>query len=177
MRITSGKLKGRRLVYPKAGVRPTKELTRQAIFNILGKEVEGARVCDLFAGGGALGIEAVSRGTSEAVFVEKSPVMIKCLKENLAGYDGVKVIKGDVIRVIPKLRGADFQIVFADPPYRKMLGQKTVDAVFKHQLLTVGGVLILEHSGEEKLTAPENGEVVRQERYGETVVTFFRRCK
>ncbi|MGQ9679130.1 MAG: 16S rRNA (guanine(966)-N(2))-methyltransferase RsmD [bacterium] len=177
MRIASGKFKGRKLVYPRAEVRPTKELTRQAIFNILRQEVEGAKVCDLFAGGGALGIEAVSRGAREAVFVEKSPVVLRYLGENLVGLDGVRVIRGDVIRVLPRLRGEDFQIVFADPPYLKGLGEKTVDLVFKHQILAVGGVLILEHSGVEKLIEPEDSEVVREEHYGESVVTFFRRCK
>ncbi|NPV14695.1 16S rRNA (guanine(966)-N(2))-methyltransferase RsmD [candidate division WOR-3 bacterium] len=175
MRISGGKLKGRRLVYPRSGIRPTKDIVRQAIFNILGNEVEGARVCDLFAGGGALGIEAVSRGAKEAVFVERSAIVLKCLQENVAELDGTRIIRGDVLRVVPKLRGAGFDIVFADPPYQKGLGQKVVDAVLKYEVLRVGGVLVLEHSVREDFIVPLQGKMERQERYGESVLTFFRR--
>ncbi len=176
MRVTGGRLKGQRLFYPRSGIRPTKEITRQAIFNILGNEVAGARVCDLFAGGGALGIEAVSRGARTAVFVEKSAVVLPYLHKNVAQIGDVRVIRGDVLRIVPKLKGAAFDIVFADPPYQKGLGQKTIEVVFKCEILRPGGVLILEHNGEETLVVPEKAAVVRQERYGESVVTIFRRC-
>ncbi len=175
MRITGGKFKGRKLVYPRSGLRPTKGVTREAIFNIIGERVDGARVCDLFAGAGALGMEALSRGAKEVVFVEGNPVVCRYLRENLVGVSGARVIRGDVRRVVPRLAGAEFDIIFADPPYGKGLVQRTVVLVFAHNLLAPDGLLVIEHSRDEVPVAPAGGTVVRQERYGESVVTFLRR--
>ncbi|MGB9742978.1 MAG: 16S rRNA (guanine(966)-N(2))-methyltransferase RsmD [candidate division WOR-3 bacterium] len=177
MRICAGALKGRRLVYPKTGIRPTKDITRQAIFNVLGIAVRGARVCDLFAGGGALGIEALSRGAVAAVFVEKSILVIRCLKENLAGLKNVRIIKGDVFRVVPKLAGASFDIVFADPPYHQGLASRTVAAVARYQLVKPEGWLVVEHSRTDRLPVPEHWQSVKTRVYGESMVSFYRRQK
>ncbi|MGQ9708755.1 MAG: 16S rRNA (guanine(966)-N(2))-methyltransferase RsmD [bacterium] len=173
VRILSGKLKGRRLDYPRSGLRPTKGVTRQAIFNILGQRLSNARVCDLFAGAGAMGMEAVSRGAKGVVFVEKSPLLCGYLRENVAGVNGVKVIKGDVRRVVPKLAEGGFDVVFADPPYNQGLVQKTVELVFKYRLLVRDGILIIEHCRNELPLAPEGSRIIRQERYGESMVTFL----
>jgi 16S rRNA (guanine966-N2)-methyltransferase len=175
LRISAGELKGSRLVYPKAGLRPTKGITRQAIFNLLGAAVRNARICDLFAGGGALGIEALSRGAVAAVFVEKDIRIIRYLKENLAGLKNVRIIRGDVFRVVPKLAGADFDIVFADPPYHQGLAQQTVVAVARHRLVRTDGWLVVEHSRTDLPLVPADWQTVTTRIYGESMVSFFRR--
>ncbi len=177
MRITSGVLKGKRLVYPGSGLRPTKEMTRQAIFNILGEKVTGARVCDLFAGAGALGIEAISRGAVEAVFVEKDGKVLRFLKENVAGLKNVRIIRGDVFKVVPKLKEAEFDIVFADPPYSRGLAKRLIEVVAHNRLVKTGGILVIEHSQKDLPDAPEDWEKIKTGVYGESMVTFFRRMK
>ncbi len=177
MRITSGRFKGRRLVYPRAGLRPTKEITRQAIFNILAEEVQGARVCDLFAGGGALGLEAVSRGAKEVVFVEAEWVRLRYLRMNVAGIAGVRVLRGDVRRVGRRLAGSEFDIVFADPPYEQGLVADTLKVVTGYRLVRVDGWLVIEHSAGEAPETPGGWRRVKQVRYGESMVTFLRRCE
>lgn len=177
VRICSGSLKGRRLFYPHSGLRPTKDITRQAIFNVLGDAVANSRVCELFAGAGGLGIEALSRGATEVVFIEKSLKIVRYLKENVAGLENVRIIRGDVFRVVPKLTAAGFDIVFADPPYLKGLAPATVEIVAKYKLVRIGGWLVLEHSHAEPLPLPIDWEIVKQRIYGESSVTFYRRLK
>jgi len=177
MRINAGKYKGRNLDYPRSGLRPTKDMTRQAIFNIIGRSIRGARVCDLYAGGGALGIEALSRGASEAVFVETNPATIRFLRLNTRDLDGATVIKADVLKALPRFAGRRFDIIIADPPYRGQLVQPTVDAVARHGLLAAEGLLVIEHHRTE---LPEPGtywRVGRQGTYGESLVTILERAQ
>jgi len=177
VRIAGGILKRKRLFYPGSGVRPTKNMTRQAIFNVLGESVKDARICDLFAGGGALGIEAISRGAIEAVFVEKSKKVLWFLKENIAGLKNVRIIKGDVFTVMPRLKDKGFDIVFADPPYSQGLAKRLVAVVAQNRLVKVGGLLILEHSQRDLPDVPQGWEKIKTKSYGESLVTFFRRIK
>lgn len=177
VRITGGVLKGKRLIYPGSGLRPTKEMTRQAIFNVLGGSVIGARVYDLFAGGGALGIEAISRGAEKAVFVENNKSVLRFLKENVAGLKNVRIIRGDVFKVVPKLEKTEFDIVFADPPYSRGLAKRLVEMVAHNRLVKTGGLLVIEHSQEDLPVAPDGWERIKTKVYGETMVTFFRRTK
>lgn len=175
MRIRSGRLKGRELRYPRSGLRPTKDITRQAIFNALGRSVAGARVADLFAGGGALGLEALSRGAAEAVFVESSAPVARFLRANVAGLEAATVVRGDVFRALRRLGPARFDIVLADPPYRLGLVGQTLLALAREQTLVPGGLAVVEH---HRLEPPEPGdewETARQGRYGESMVTFLRR--
>ncbi len=175
MRICAGKYRRRHLLYPKSGLRPTKDITRQAIFNILGRSIKGARVCDLYAGGGALGIEALSRGAKEAVFIEKNPGVVRFLRENVKEMEGVKVIRGDVLQVLRKLKGADFDLVLADPPYRNGLVQATLEKVDELAVLKPGGWFVIEHHRLEPPECSEAWEMVRQGRYGESWVSVLRR--
>jgi len=175
VRICAGEFKGRRLAYPKSGLRPTKDITRQAIFNSLGRNVVGARVCDLFAGGGAVGIEALSRGACEVIFVEKSMVVLQFLRRNVKGLEGAKVIRADVLRFLRKLAGADFDLVLADPPYRHSLVQQTLERVAELDVLGANGRFVIEHHKLELPVCPEGWEIVKQGRYGESWVSILRR--
>ena len=126
MRVSTGRYKGRELQYPRAGLRPTKAITRQAMFNIIGARVRGAKGCDLYAGGGSLGIEALSRGAGSVVFVEQQATVFRFLRLNTKGLPGAVLMRGDVLGVLKKLAGAGFDLVLADPPYLHGLVQATI---------------------------------------------------
>ncbi len=175
MRVRSGRFKGRELSYPRAGLRPTKDITRQAIFNILADRVGGARVLDLFAGGGSLGLEALSRGAARAVFVERDAATLRHLRANIAGIEEAEAMRGSLPGALERLAGQDFDIVIADPPYRKGLVDECVAAVARHGLLAPGGLLVIEHAAAEKPTPHAGWSVVRQAKYGDTLVTIIRR--
>lgn len=134
MRIIAGIAGGIPLKVPKAETRPTTDMVRQAVFSMLGEEVEGARVLDLFAGSGALGLEALSRGAKTAVFVDAQNMACKVVRENLAKskLEGGDVRQGEVERVLPSLAaaGAQFDLIFADPPYA------TADDDFTYSLMS-----------------------------------------
>ncbi len=163
------------MFYPKSGLKPTKDMTRQAIFNIVRLQVKGARVCDLFAGGGALGMEALSRGAHEAVFVEQHPVIVKFLRRNAGELEGVRILRGDVLRVLKRLQAAEFDLVFADPPYRHDLVQATVDRVAELEVVKPGGSLVVEHHRLETPDCPAGWSLVKHGRYGDSDVTVLRR--
>ncbi len=175
MRVRSGRFKGRELAYPRAGLRPTKDITRQAIFNILADRIAGASVLDLFAGGGSLGLEALSRGAARAMFVERDAATLRCLRANLAGIAEAEIVRGTLPGSLGRLAGQEFDIVIADPPYRKALVGECVAAVAAHGLVAPGGVLVVEHAAAEPPAAPEGWSVLKQAKYGDTLVTIIRR--
>lgn len=125
MRVISGSAKGRRLRVPqRAGTRPTTDRIRQVIFDLLGEEVRGARTLDLFAGSGAMGIEALSRGAAEATFVEARREACDVILQNLeaTGLRGSATIRrGDVLRILGGRPGDGFDLAFVDPPYERGL--------------------------------------------------------
>jgi len=173
MRVCTGRYRGRALGYPRAGLRPTKDVTRQAIFNMLGERVVDARVCDLYAGGGSLGIEALSRGARSAVLVEQSGAVLKYLRANLAGIENACVVRGDVLKAMRRMAGERFDIILADPPYRQALVQATVDIVAELGLLASGGRLVVEHHRAEQPAVPNGWSVVTRGTYGESHVTVL----
>lgn len=181
MRVIAGKAKGRRLSVPKRkGVRPTSDYLREALFDILGASVHGARFLDLYAGSGAVGIEASSRGGAHVVFLERDPGCLRILRENLelAGLGPTQVIAGDVLRVLPRLarRGEEFDIVFLDPPYGTGLARRTLDTVASANLLRPGGLAIAEHFSKEPLPKEIRSlRHIREKRHGQTVLTFYQR--
>jgi 16S rRNA (guanine966-N2)-methyltransferase len=175
MRVSSGRYKGRELEYPRAGLRPTKAITRQAIFNIIGSRVRGAKVCDFYAGGGSLGIEALSRGAASVVFVEQQATVFRFLRHNLKGLPNVTLMRADVLRAMKKLAGAGFDFVLADPPYMHGLVQATIDRAAEFDVLAQGGWFVAEHHRQEMPLPPEAWETIKQGTYGETLVSVLRR--
>jgi 16S rRNA (guanine966-N2)-methyltransferase len=179
MRIIAGSFKGRRLAPVKGRIRPTAAKVREAVFNILGPEVAGARVLDLFAGTGALGIEALSRGAAAAVFVEEHPGALKVLGRNLADLDLVEsttVLPLPVARALKKLAGRQerFGLVFLDPPYGGGEAVDALTALAALDLLAPGARVVVEGRHQESL--PEScGRLRRLEtrRYGDTQVAFY----
>ena len=181
MRVIAGRAGGVRLTSPKSGVRPTMDRVKAAIFSSLGEMVIGARVLDLFAGTGALGIEALSRGAESALFIEEDRQLAATIEKNLTKTQLTgRVRQQDVFRFLTNAATAaqKFQIVFADPPYEKtksgegftekLLGSKSLP-----QLIAPGGFFILEKRPGESLPEMKSWRLVRQKRYGATEVLFL----
>ena len=179
MRITSGIFKSRIIKAP-AGIRPTLDNVRKAIFDILGGAAEGAKALDLFAGSGALGLEALSRGAASCTFVDNSRSSVKAIKENIEALKPgrTEVIYADSSAAIQGFaRGSDrFDIIFMDPPYYKEIAKKTLSLLAGCDILSETGVAVIEHSKHDLLPDSSGGlRLFRTARYGDTLVSFY--CK
>ena len=182
MRVIAGSAGGIRLAVPKRGVRPTMDRVKGAIFSSLGDAVVEARVLDLFAGSGALGIEALSRGASSVVFVEEdgqSAEIIECnlAKTKLKG----RIRRQDAFDFLGHASGSElFDIVFADPPYEKTeKGERFTEKLLANeelpQLMDADGILVLEKWPAEAVPQMKQWLLVRQKTYGATEVLFLSR--
>lgn len=185
MRIIGGQAKGRRIsVPPGYDVRPTSDRIKEALFNIL-NSVEGLKFLDLYAGTGNVGIEALSRGAEEVVFVEKVDVLIKNLKKNLEKFgfhSRYRIFRMDVEKAVECLAdaGMRFDLIFADPPYRKGFIDKTIALLNAHpSILAENGWMILQHAMSEPLNVKSCGEfeLIDTRRYGDTILSFLRSAK
>ena len=176
MRIVAGRYRGRKLTPPSDdSVRPTTDRIKETVFNILQWDVEGARVLDLFAGSGALGIECLSRGAAEVVFADKSPASVALIRQNLKGIEGsYRVLTADFMGV---LRSADgrFDLIFIDPPYKSGLGELAVDAAFDLGRVAEGGTVVYEHSSELPFKCAREDIKVRTKVMGSVTVEFIRK--
>lgn len=176
LEIGGGKLKGKKIQVP-SGTRPTQGLVKRSLFDRLGGSVDGMVVLDLFAGSGAIGIEALSRGASEVWFVEKSHRALQILKKNLKNLgllDKTKVIKGDALKVLRNLssQGIKFDLVFADPPYNFNKYQNLLEVA---KDLIEDGVIIVESRKEVKINPIEGLKLDKEAKLGETKITIYRR--
>ncbi|MBM7556431.1 16S rRNA (guanine(966)-N(2))-methyltransferase RsmD [Halanaerobacter jeridensis] len=181
MRIIAGKDKGRRLNRRDGqDVRPTSDRTKEALFNILGSEIVGVRFLDLFAGFGGIGLEALSRGAYETVFVDKSEENIKIVEENIEmlGYeDKSKVVTADVLESLGLLRG-NFDLIFMDPPYKQEhLYQATLKEIEKYKLLHPTGIIIMEHHSEAELDLASEYDIIKERDYGNAALTLVKRSE
>ena len=184
MRVIAGTSGGIRLVVPKNDIRPTLDRVKAAIFSSLGDRVIGARVLDLFAGTGALGIEALSRGAASAMFVESDRAAIISIERNLAqtGLSG-RVRKQDVFDFLSHASTAEpHDLIFADPPYDKSkLGDAFTRLLLRNdrlpERLTSEGIFVLEKRPGERLPASDFWKVVRRKTYGATETIFLQRKK
>ena len=163
------------LCYPKTGIRPTTELIRSALFNMVGDRIINATVADFFCGAGSLGIEALSRGAKMVYFFEKSNIALRFLKENLKSLAETKIIRGDVLQKIKAIKDTEFDIMIADPPYLKGLINNFIERVSQKKLLAKDGLLILQHHKKETFDLPTEYYIAQQKRHGETFITVIRR--
>jgi 16S rRNA (guanine966-N2)-methyltransferase len=151
MRIVAGVWAGRDLVSPGARVRPTAEHVRDRWLTLLARSLPGARVLDLFAGSGALGLQALSRGAASADFVENGPASLHSLKANVAAFrlrDRARIFKRDAIPFVEALDAETYDIAFADPPY----GSRKADRIVKHWLaVPFARILSVEHAADHRL--------------------------
>src|SRR4029079_1007951 len=179
MRVIAGSAGGVRLAVPKRGVRPTMDRVKAAIFSSLGEAVIGARVLDLFAGSGARGIEALSRGAASAIFVEDERQSTQAIEKNLAKTNlKARVRQQDVFDFLRQRSNPEkFEIIFADPPYEKFQhGKSYTEKLLNNedlpQLLESDGIFVLEKWPGEDLPESQFWRVVRQKAYGATEVLF-----
>ena len=182
MRVIGGHDRGRRLRAPRGlATRPTADRVRVTLFDVLGPTVAGARVLDLFAGTGAVGIEALSRGAARVVLVERDQSALRALRANLAALDApraaARVMAGDVLRLLPELGAQEgpFDLVFIDPPYATALAARTLEGLGATRICRAGTEVIVQHS--TRTTLPTVRGLVphrRPRQFGDTALTFLR---
>lgn len=176
MRVITGTARGRKLLEPDGmAVRPTTDMVKEAMFNIVQFDIEGRRVLDLFAGTGQLGIEALSRGAAECVFVDESPKSVKLVRTNLerCALRG-RVEQADSIGFLR--RGGKFDLVFLDPPYDSDLLEKALEVIQNVDILNDGGIIVCESRREKsmpELSAPYRKTLSR--RYGKVCLTVYKK--
>lgn len=180
VRIISGSLKGKKLQTVRGRqVRPTADRLRESIFNILSSRVHEAIVLDLFAGTGALGIEAVSRGAEYAVFIDNSPGALAVIARNIeacAYSRPTKVIKWDISKNLNCIKSSSrpFNLIFIDPPYNRNLIKPALRSLYRSNSLAKGACVVIEHAATEPIPANlEAFEIDHQRKYGKTLVSFL----
>ena len=185
MRIVSGSLKGRSIVTPEGqGTRPTSDRARQAVFNVLehaawAEPLEGMRVMDLYAGSGALGFEAISRGAAFALFVETDEEARGAIRENADAFQVMgrtRVHRRSAIDLgaRPRSDGEAFDLAFLDPPYRKGLGELTLQRLLEGQWLQPGAIVVYERGSDEPEIDTPGYERLDTRAYGAARVLFLR---
>jgi 16S rRNA (guanine966-N2)-methyltransferase len=188
MRITGGTFRSRAISSPRGDeTRPTSDRVREALFSILtsradGPALEGARVLDLYAGTGALGLEALSRGAAQVVFVERRRETLTALRANIASLGVEKetrVISRSVESVMGEAVGdlGAFDVIFADPPYADVqsgAAPRTLDRILGAGALAAGGLFVLEHASKTSSPTLKSVTCLDFRRYGDTQITFYR---
>ena len=180
MRVVGGRLRGRALASPKSSaIRPTADRLRESLFNILlhayGDPITGARVLDLFAGTGALGIEALSRGAAFALFVEDDAEARALIRENVAalGLGGVtRIFRRDATKLGPAHPVEPFALAFLDPPYGRGLAEATLIAARDGGWLTPGALIVVEEAAKSEFAPPPGFAELERRAYDDTEFTF-----
>lgn len=179
MRVIAGKYRGKNLASPKDDrVRPTTTRIKETLFNVLQGYSQDAVVLDLFAGSGALGIECISRGAKEVVFVDNNKDSIELVRKNLQGIDGnFKVVNSDFSGVLRNayVTGKKFDMIFVDPPYASGLGELALGLIFDLDLLADGGVIVFEHGAEKTYEVSDKRYKQRTKKMGTVVAEFISR--
>ena len=190
MRITGGIFRGQQIKAPKSNCRPTQDMVREALFSMLADRVNGASFLDLFAGSGAVGLDAASRGARLVCWVDSDRRTLGLLKENVERICGkgqnqesdpvVKFFGGDAIGFLKKgLESQQFDLIFADPPYDRdekkgWLG-KILDVLACGSMLAPGGVFVMEQSADEHFEENAGWVLIKDKKYGSTRLRFFMR--
>ena len=183
MRVISGSARGTKLFSPPTtATRPTSDFVKENLFNIIQGDLRERDICflDLFAGTGAIGIEALSRGASYAVFLESNQTNIDILRKNLQKTRLEKkadIIKGDIFTYIKRLHGSIFDIIFMDPPYFEDYYKKTFDLILKYELLAKDGMIISEMSRFSDKTAFSGFKEFKVKEYSATRLVFYEHTK
>ncbi len=183
MRIVAGSCRGRKLT-PIQGwdIRPTSDRVREALFNILGPKVRHAKVLDLFAGTGALGLEALSRGADHVVFVDNAKTSCQIIQANIdlcRMGPRANLVQADLISgPLPEtLVSGRFDLIFMDPPYKKGMIGHIMERLLFTDLLVPGGLMIIEHAAAENLPQiPNVLDIYRQKKYSKTVISILTRA-
>ncbi len=179
MRINAGQWKGRTLLSVKGlNTRPTSDMVKQAIFNILQGQIQDKDFLDLYAGTGSIAFEALSRGARSAILVEKDRAAVDVIRKNaeyLGCRDSVRVMANDVLYAAKLLSGKKFDIIFLDPPYGMNLELPTLEAVLENGLLRKSGIVIVQYTAEKHYSFEVPQELTEYDtrKYGKTALKFF----
>jgi 16S rRNA (guanine966-N2)-methyltransferase len=183
MRIVGGTLRGRALATPTdERTRPTSDRVRESVFNILAHgvaamDLDGARVIDLFAGTGAMGLEAVSRGAAFGLFVEDDAAARAVIRTNIEsfGLTGVtKIFRRDATNLGASAQNGQFNLALLDPPYGQGLGEKALASLIGGDWLSTGAIVVLEERGDVVVTLPDQLVLLDQRAYGDTKISMAR---
>lgn len=187
MRVISGRLKGRKIKFPE-NIRPTQNKVRKAIFDCLGDSVKDSAFLELFAGSGAVGIEAFSHGAKSVAFIDSDLNCLKLIESNLTslGIGHRQGVEGANCRIYRKdsleapyflqRQGLKFDIIFLDPPYQAGLAKKSLLALISYDILQPLGIVVIEHSKKEELPQAEGSLILfKQKRYGDKTLSFYKR--
>lgn len=183
MRVVAGNFKGRQLkAVPGKSTRPTTDKVKEAVFQMLGPFFDGGSVLDLFAGSGSLGIEALSRGMTKGVFVDKHPKAIHTIKENITLLkieDMVEIYRADAYRALKAAakRGLAFDLVLLDPPYGKVDYVELINQLLELHLINDAGIIYCEHEWNENLSDIDSSlEIIKQDKFGGTIgLTIYKK--
>lgn len=180
MRVITGVYRGRRLESIEGmDIRPTSDMVKESLFNILSSEIIESNFLDLFGGTGGVGIEAISRGAKHVVFIDNSIKSIKVLRKNLENLginDNVEVFNTDYLTAISKLHsnGKLFDIIFIDPPYSTGIAQRALEQINEEKILKAGGIIIVEHDLRDSMPDRVGSMAMyRDKRYGNTKLSFY----
>lgn len=182
MRIVAGSARGRAIAAPKSDdvIRPTADRVRQTLFNVLGQSCEGLTVLDLFAGTGALGLEAASRGAERVVLVDRGREALALCRQNadaLGFAARVEIVAASTLDGIARLgkQGRRFELVFSDPPYAQQAGVPVLEALQAAGVVSEGGVVVVEHGRDEVLPEAVGAlQRIDERAFGPTLVSIFR---
>ena len=179
MRVISGSARGKALeAVPGMDTRPTTDRVKESVFNILQFRVIGAAMLDLFAGTGQMGIEALSRGASRAVFVDQAPKAVAVIRRNIAAarvQPRAEIIQSTYQQALERLRGQQFDIIFLDPPYGGAVLNSALKAVELFDILSMDGIIICESSAEDEIVCPDRLAVRKVYQYGTIRLTAMER--
>lgn len=177
MRIISGKYRGKKLLSPKGDrVRPTTDMVKENVFNLLTRDINDSSFLDLFAGSGAIGIEAISRGAKRVVFVDKDRESMEYVRRNLSLIDErAETMTSDYLSAINKLKGDKFDIIYVDAPYDMHILDEVLEAVKVNNILIDNGQVIYESLAKtNQKSGLSDYELVKSRRYGSVVIDIYR---
>lgn len=179
MRIIAGKFKSRTLLAPHGEkTRPTTDRARESLFNVLQNSIDfdGVSVLDLFAGSGALGFEALSRGAAKVVFIEQdrnAQLIISKNAEVLGATDSIELLRGDVFKSFSRLHKS-FDLILVDAPYEDLRARNELPSmIFDSDLLTLDGIAVVEHRSSDKIQLPKDAQLLRRLEAGEATFSIF----
>lgn len=179
MRVISGKARGTKLFTLEGlNTRPTLDRVKEPLFSIINMKINGADILDLFAGSGAMGIEALSRGANSAVFCDNSKEAIHIINKNLEKTKfEAEVINNDFVKCLLKLQGRQFDIIFLDPPYETDYIEKAINKILEFNILTKNGLIIAETDNQDIVKKIENLDITIKDirKYGRVILIFLNR--
>lgn len=170
MRVISGSARGKQLTpVPGKDTRPTTDRVKESVFNILQMMVPGCEMLDLFAGTGQMGIEALSRGASHAVFCDAAPKALSVIRKNIAAArveDRAEVIGADFVSALRRMQGRQFDVIFLDPPYGGKILNEALKFIELFDILRADGIIVCESAVQDKIVCPDSLCIRKQYKYG-----------